>query len=153
MLNNRDNKDNRHIFATFHSPSGTEHITQSNLKFKTTENYYSPPPPQVCVRKGRPRWSSNYHFCCCYPNWTDSLALAVKWLVQIRIQSWVPNRVNRLSLGICTHTAPMWPHLMIPPGAERQGHEGTLLKHLVPRFIMRGFVPPFPIHLNMVWLN
>jgi len=39
MLNNRDTKDNRHIFATFHIPSGTEHITQSNLKLKTTENY------------------------------------------------------------------------------------------------------------------
>jgi hypothetical protein len=39
MLNNRDTNDKRHIFLTFHSPSGTEHITQSNLKLKTTENY------------------------------------------------------------------------------------------------------------------
>jgi len=39
MLNNRDTNGNKHIFAAFHSPSSTEHITQNNLKLKTTENY------------------------------------------------------------------------------------------------------------------
>jgi hypothetical protein len=39
MLNNRDTNDSMHIVAAFHSPSGTEHIAQSNLKLKTTENY------------------------------------------------------------------------------------------------------------------
>ena len=104
MLNNKDSNGSRYIVATINSPSGSELITQSNLNLKATENYLFL--FKFCVRNGGPCWSSNYNFRCCGLNWTDSIARSVQGLGQMWVHGWISNSVNRLSLGICTHTAP-----------------------------------------------